>query len=76
MKTEELDTEVGTQELRYIKPKTIATMMDVSVDTVLSMMHRGELEGVQFGAHWRIKFKSFLDYLEVHRYKKDELETS
>ena len=75
MKTEELDTEVGTEQIRYIKPKTIATMMDVSLDTVLSMMHRGELEGVKFGAHWRIKLQSFLDYLEVHRYKKGELET-
>ena len=74
MKTEEIDTDVGAEELRYLKPKTIAIMMDVSVDTVLAMMHRGELEGVQFGAHWRIKFKSLKDYLEVHRYKKGELE--
>ncbi len=74
MKTEEIETQERTEELRYLKPKTIATMMDVSVDTVLAMMHRGELEGVQFGAHWRIKFKSLKDYLEVHRYKKGELE--
>ncbi len=46
MKTEELETEARTEELRYLKPKTIAIMMDVSVDTVLAMMHRGELEGV------------------------------
>ncbi len=67
MKTEEIDTDVGAEELRYLKPKTIAIMMDVSVDTVLAMMHRGELEGVQFGAHWRIKLQSLKDYLERHR---------
>ncbi len=75
MKTEELETEARTEELRYLKPKTIAIMMDVSVDTVLAMMHRGELEGVQFGAHWRIKLQSLKDYLERHRSKKGELET-
>lgn len=76
MKTEEIDTEVSTDELRYLKPKTIAEWMDVSVDTVLAMMHRGELEGVQFGTHWRIKLQSLKDYLEKHRNKKDDLETS
>ncbi len=44
MKTEELETEARTEELRYLKPKTIAIMMDVSVDTVLAMMHRGNGE--------------------------------
>ncbi len=67
MKTEEIETQEWTEELRYLKPKTIAIMMDVSVDTVLAMMHRGELEGVQFGAHWRIRLQSLKDYLERHR---------
>jgi excisionase family DNA binding protein len=74
--TDELETHGCADEMRYLKPKTIAEWMDVSVDTVLAMMHKGELEGVQFGAHWRIKLKSFLDYLERHRCKKDELEAS
>ncbi len=74
MKTEEIETQERERELRYLKPKTIAIMMDVSVDTVLAMMHRGELEGVQFGAHWRIKLQSLKDYLERHRSKKGEFE--
>ncbi len=74
MKTEEIETQERDLELRYLKPKTIAIMMDVSVDTVLAMMHRGELEGVQFGAHWRIRLQSLKDYLERHRSKKGELD--
>lgn len=73
--TDELEAQGCAHSMRYVKPKTIAECMDVSLDTVLAMMHKGELEGVKFGAHWRIKFKSFLDYLERNRCKKGELET-
>lgn len=72
--TDELETH-ECDEMRYIKPKTIASWMDVSLDTVNALVLKGELEGVKFGAHWRIKLKSFLDYLERNRCKKGELET-
>jgi excisionase family DNA binding protein len=71
--TDELETQ-GCDEMRYIKPKTIASWMDVSLDTVNALVIKGELEGVKFGAHWRIKLKSFLDYLERHSCKKGELD--
>jgi excisionase family DNA binding protein len=72
--TEELEAQGCAHHMRYVKPKTIAECMDVSLDTVIALMNKGELEGVKFGAHWRIKLKSFLDYLERHRCKTGELE--
>ena len=52
---------------RYIRPSTVAEMMDVSVDKVVDMAHHGELEGVRFGSQIRIRLKSLQDYLATHR---------
>lgn len=58
--------EEGWDIQQYVRPGTIAEKMDVSVDTVLDMAHKGELEAVKFRGQVRISLLSFLKYLVEH----------
>jgi excisionase family DNA binding protein len=51
----------------WLSPRFIADTMGVHNDTVLSMVRRGELEGVRFGGQVRISRSSFERYLQTHR---------
>lgn len=59
--------------MQYIRPHTIAKLMDVSLDTVRAMISKGELRAVKFGGHWRVELASFQECLERRR-SKGELE--
>ncbi len=58
--------EDGRDIQQYVRPSTIAEKMDVSVDTVLDMAHKGELEAIKFRGQVRISLQSFRDYLASH----------
>ncbi|HZU01584.1 MAG TPA: helix-turn-helix domain-containing protein [Ktedonobacteraceae bacterium] len=63
------DTKLVAQ---YIRPKTIADKLEVSVDTVLRMVREGKLEGVRFEGQIRILYSSFQAYMETHKIKSQE----
>lgn len=54
--------------MQHLSPESVAELLQVSRDTVLDLIHRGELDAIKLGdfrsAHLRISEESFRAFLE------------
>ena len=53
----------GCPEVRWLRVSTVAQQFKCSPKRVRRLIKRGQIDGVRFGAHWRVDHQSLDEYV-------------